>query len=47
MNKQDNQEPHDKQPAIEDLTVSDAQTAELKGGGLPSTPAYSVVIDPR
>ena len=46
MNQQDNQETNNQQSVIEDLAVNDAQAAELKGG-LPSAPAYSIVIDRR
>jgi len=46
MNTQDQQEPDNQQSVTEDLAVNDAQAAELKGG-LPSAPAYSIVIDRR
>ena len=44
MNKQDKQEPDNQQSVIEDLTVNEDQTAELKGG---AGPVYSIVIDRR
>ena len=35
MNKQDNQEPNNQQPVIEDLTVNEDQAEEVIGGGNP------------
>jgi hypothetical protein len=34
MNKQDNLKPENQQPVIEDLTVTQNQEAEIKGGPL-------------
>jgi len=37
MNKQDKQEPDNQQSLIEDLTLSEDQAAELKGGPVDHT----------
>ncbi len=37
MNKQDKQEPDNQQSVIEDLTLSEDQAAELKGGPVDHT----------
>ena len=46
MNTQDKQEPDNQQSVTEGFAVNDAQAPELKGG-LPSAPAYSIVIYQR
>ncbi|MEW6130194.1 MAG: hypothetical protein AB1757_24370 [Acidobacteriota bacterium] len=46
MNKQDKQEPDNHQSVIEDLTLSEDQAAELKGGPVDHTiEVYFHVID--
>ena len=48
MTNQDNQKPNNQQPVIEDLTVTEDQAAEVKGGPVDHTiPVFFHVITVR
>ena len=46
MNQQDNTEPNNQQPVIEDLAVNQDQAAEVKGGPTYGRGQYAIQLAP-